>query len=65
MEMSLLDAAGTLVAIYCLVRIIFPERPGVALGMAGLVAFIPQFLFLSASINNDNLVILIAAWVLV
>ena len=34
--------AGTLLAIYCLGRITFPERPGIALGMSGLVAFMPQ-----------------------
>jgi len=62
---SILMAAGTLLGIYALGRIVFPERPGLALGMMGLVAFMPQFLFLSASINNDNLVVLIAAWVLV
>ncbi len=63
--LSTLMAAGTLVAIFCLGRVVFPNRPGIALGMAALVAFIPQFLFLSASINNDNLVILVSSWVLV
>jgi 4-amino-4-deoxy-L-arabinose transferase-like glycosyltransferase len=63
--LSTLMAAGTLGAIYCLGRMVFPEREGLSLGMVGLVAFTPQFLFLSASINNDNLVILIASWVLV
>ena len=63
--LSTLMAVGTLGAIYCLGRLAFPGRPAVALGMVALVAFIPQFLFLSASINNDNLVILVASWVLV
>ncbi len=63
--LSTLMALGTLLAVYRLGRLTLPERPGVALGMTGLVAFTPQFLFLSASVNNDNLVILIAAWVLV
>lgn len=62
---STIMAMGTLWAIYRLGRITFPDRPGIALGMMGLVAFTPQFLFVSASINNDNLVILISAWVLV
>lgn len=62
---STVMALGTLWAIYRLGRITFPDRPGIALGMTGLVAFTPQFLFLSSSINNDNLVILISAWVLV
>lgn len=64
-SVSTLMAAGSVLAIYFLGRIVFPDRPGIALGMAGLTAFMPQFLFLSASINNDNLVILIASWVLV
>lgn len=62
-SISTLMAVGSLGAIYCLGRTVFPERKGIALGMVGLVAFMPQFLFLSASINNDNLVILIASWV--
>lgn len=62
---STLMALGTLVAVHRLGRIVWPDRPGIALGMGGLVAFMPQFLFLSASANNDNLVILISAWVLV
>ena len=60
--LSTLMAAASLVAIYRLGRIVFPERAGIALAMMGLVAFTPQFLFLSASINNDNLVILLSAW---
>lgn len=62
---STLIAAGTLLAVYRLGRIALPHRPGIALGMVGLVAFIPQFLFLSASVNNDNLVILICSWTVV
>ena len=33
----------------------FPERPEVALGAAALNAFLPMFLFISGSVNNDNL----------
>jgi hypothetical protein len=62
---STLIAVGTLLAVYRLGRTVFPDRPGIALGMVGLVAFIPQFLFLSASVNNDNLVILICSWTVV
>jgi 4-amino-4-deoxy-L-arabinose transferase-like glycosyltransferase len=62
---STLMAVGTLLAVYCLGRSVFPTQPGIALGMMGFVAFMPQFLFLSASVNNDNLVILLATWVLV
>ena len=62
---STLIAVGTLSAIYFLGRITFPDRAGIALGMMGLVAFTPQFLFLSSSVSNDNAAILFSSWVLV
>ena len=62
---STLMGMATLALIYWLGRIAFPRRQGMALGMMGLVAFTPQFLFLSASINNDNLVILLSSGALV
>lgn len=62
---STLMGMATLVLIYRLGVVVFPRRPGIALGMMGLVAFTPQFLFLSASINNDNLVILLSSAALV
>jgi 4-amino-4-deoxy-L-arabinose transferase-like glycosyltransferase len=62
---SIALAIGTLWAIYRLGRIAFPDRPAIALAMMALVAFTPQFLFLSSSVSNDNLVIPIASWTLV
>ena len=43
---------------------LFPPRPEIGVLGAGLVAFNPQFLFISSSINNDNLLMLAAtgAW---
>lgn len=58
-------AMGSLWAIYRLGRLAFPGTRGIALAMTALVAFTPQFLFLSSSVTNDNLVILIASWTLV
>ncbi|HLU09731.1 MAG TPA: glycosyltransferase family 39 protein, partial [Oceanobacillus sp.] len=46
---------GTVMITYALVRTIFPERPEVALGATALNAFLPMFLFISGSVNNDNL----------
>ena len=63
--LSSILAMGTLWAIYCLGRIAFPDRAGIALAMMALVAFTPQFLYLSSTVSNDNLVILIASWALV
>ncbi len=52
---SVLLGAGTVIVTYGLGRRIFPERPEVALGAAALNAFLPMFLFISGSVNNDNL----------
>jgi len=38
------------------VRLLFPDRPIWALGSGLLVAVNPMFLFITASVNNDNLV---------
>lgn len=46
----------TVSAVYAAGRILTPERPQVALLAAGITAFNPMFLFITASVNNDNLV---------
>jgi 4-amino-4-deoxy-L-arabinose transferase-like glycosyltransferase len=46
---------GTVTVTYLLGREIFPDQPVIALGAAALNAFLPMFLFISASVNNDNL----------
>jgi 4-amino-4-deoxy-L-arabinose transferase-like glycosyltransferase len=46
---------GTVLVTYQLAREIFPEQPSYALGAAALNAFLPMFLFISGSVNNDNL----------
>jgi 4-amino-4-deoxy-L-arabinose transferase-like glycosyltransferase len=46
---------ATLLVTYQLAREIFPEQPVIALGAAALNAFLPMFVFISASVNNDNL----------
>jgi hypothetical protein len=57
---SVLLGAGTVLAIYALGRILWPERPALALLAMSFVAFNPMFLFIAGSVNNDNLVILLA-----
>jgi hypothetical protein len=52
--LSVALGAVTVWAVYQLGRVLFPAVPAVALAMAGLTAFTPQFLFLSAVLNNDN-----------
>ncbi len=65
---SLWMGVGTLACLYALVKRALPQHPEVALGALVLAAFNPQFLFISASVNNDNLVTLLstlALWVMV
>lgn len=53
---STLLGAVTVAAVYFSARLIVPDRPAIALLAAVLTAFNPQFIFISASVNNDNLV---------
>ncbi len=52
---SVLLGLGTVIVTYLLGRALFPRRPEVALGAAALNATLPMFLFISGSVNNDNL----------
>jgi len=54
--LSVLLGATTVLFTYLLVLEIYPEGRALALGAAAINAFIPQFLFISGSVNNDNLV---------
>ncbi len=46
---------GTVLVTYQLAKEIFSDEPLIALGAAALNAFLPMFLFISGSVNNDNL----------
>ncbi len=62
---STLLSLVTVAATYAIARLI---APALALPAAALLALNPQFIFLSAAINNDNLVIAlcsVALWILV
>ncbi|MEP7200506.1 MAG: glycosyltransferase family 39 protein, partial [Chloroflexota bacterium] len=52
---SLLFGAGSIVVTYRIAQSLFPTRAFVAIGAAAIHAFIPQFLFISAAVNNDAL----------
>jgi len=58
---SILIAALTVLFIFKTAEALFPEHKSLALLAAGLCAFNPQFTFLSAVLNNDNLVALFSA----
>src|SRR5260221_7721018 len=64
---SILIGAGTVYAVYRTARLAVPQIPAVALVAMAFTAFNPMFVFLSASVNNDNLVILlstVAIWLM-
>lgn len=52
---SIILGLGTILVTYRIVREIFPEYPSIAIGATAFNAFLPMFLFISASVNNDNL----------
>ncbi len=52
---SVVLGLGTVLVTYLLARILLPAHPVIYLGAAALVAFLPMFLFIAGSVNNDNL----------
>ena len=62
---SILLATGTILLTYRLALMVFPDNRLLAVGAMAFNAFIPMFVFISASVNNDNLVIFLASLTLV
>jgi 4-amino-4-deoxy-L-arabinose transferase-like glycosyltransferase len=50
--------------VYTLVRTLWPDQHWIALLAAALTAFNPMFLFITGSVNNDNLMVLLGTWTL-
>ncbi len=66
-ELSVILGALTVLFTYLNGLEVLPRRPGLALAAAAVVAFTPMFLFISGSVNNDNLVVAlttIALWLI-
>ena len=63
---SVLMGVATVALVAAIGWDLFPERPNVGLLGAALVAFLPQFLFISGAVNNDNLLVPVttAVWLL-
>jgi hypothetical protein len=57
--LSVLMGAGSVYLTFRIARIVFPLHPELALGAAAIHAFTPMFIFISGSVNNDNLAILL------
>ena len=53
--------ALTVLLTYALARAAFPRRPDIVLGATAFNAFLPMFLFISGSVNNDNLIMPLAS----
>ena len=66
--MSVAMGAGTVYLTYRLVQALWEERTWLALAAASITAFNPMFCFISGSVNNDNLAMLLGSagiWLLV
>ena len=61
---SIVLGVVTVWAVYELGRVIFPTRQVIPITMAALTAFTPQFLFMTAVVNNDNAAVAFSALVL-
>jgi hypothetical protein len=51
---SLALGAVTVVLICCTTHLVFPDQGGLSIAAAATAAFVPQFLFITSSVNNDN-----------
>ncbi len=54
---SVLCGVLTVLCAYAIAREVLAERPGLALAAASITAFNPMFLFVTGSVNNDNLAV--------
>ena len=59
--LSVLMGAATVLCTYLTALTIFPGQRALATVAAAINAFNPQFIFISAAVNNDNLVILLCS----
>ena len=58
--MSTLMGAATVLLVWWIARAVLPGREWLALAAAATVAFLPQFASTSASLSNDNLIIMLS-----
>jgi hypothetical protein len=66
--LSVLMNTGAVALTYLIAREVLPGRPALALGAAAIHAFTPMVVFISASVNNDNLAVLLSSlglWMLI
>jgi len=61
---SILLGVGTVFLAWKIAQDMFPNTRGLPLAVASFVAFLPQFLFISAAVTNDNLITFLATLIL-
>ncbi len=61
---SVLLGAGTVFFVWKIAQGLFPHRRSFALASAAFVAFLPQFLFISAAVTNDDLIVFLSTFIL-
>ena len=59
---SSLLATLTVAGVFAATRLAFPSVPKASWLAAGVTAFIPEFIFTAAAVNNDNMVTVLATW---
>ncbi|MGB8645886.1 MAG: glycosyltransferase family 39 protein [Anaerolineae bacterium] len=59
--LSILMGAVTVWATWQIATALFPGRAWIAFGAAAFVALLPEFVYLSAMVNNDNLIIMLTS----
>jgi len=57
--LSVLMGTAAVYLTYLIVREVLPDQPELALGAAAIHAFTPMYVFISGSVNNDNLVVVL------
>ncbi len=53
--LSVLIGLGVVLCAYACAKVVYPDYPGVALGAAAFVAFLPQHMAMLTAVNNDGL----------
>lgn len=59
--LSIAMGALTVWATWRVAVLLFPGNEWLAIGAAGFVAFLPEFIFISSMVNNDNLIIMLSS----
>lgn len=62
--LSVLLGTWSVYLTWALIHELFPETPWIPLAAAAVHAFTPMYLFITSSVNNDNLIVPLCSWAL-